>query len=121
MTELIELDREVPTLLTEGVRESLVYGLVEPILLVGTRYSSVNIPDDGFTEATALAMAVTAAGSSSGGESTHLWSGSISDVFLTAGVPGLGGISIAFVLCPGDEALDGIFPLRRALASQLDI
>jgi hypothetical protein len=103
----MELDRDVPALLTEGVRESLVYGLVEP--------------DDGFTEATALAMAVTAAGSSSGGESTHLWRGSMSDVFLTAGVPGLGGMSIAFVLCPGDEALDGIFPLRRALASQLDI
>lgn len=108
LTELIELDRDVPTLLTDGVRDSLVYGLEEP--------------DCGRTEATALAIAVTAAGSSSGGESTHLCRGSISDVFLTAGVPGLGGISIAGVSpCLGEEALDGIFPRRLALASQLDI
>jgi hypothetical protein len=93
----MELEREVPTLLTDGVRESLVYGLVEPALLDSFMFVSFDSPDDGFTEATALAIAVTAAGSSSGGESTHLCNGSISDVFLTAGVPGLGGISIAFV------------------------
>ena len=32
LTELIELDRDVPTLLTDGVRDNLVYGLVEPVL-----------------------------------------------------------------------------------------
>lgn len=122
LTELIELDLDVPTLLTDGVRDSLVYGLVEPILLALLTHASPNSPDCGRTEATALAIAVTAAGSSSGGESTHRCKGSISDVFLTAGVPGLGGISIAGVSpCLGEEALDGIFPRRLALANQLDI
>lgn len=40
-------------------------------------------------DAMARAMSVTVAGSSSGGESTHLSRGFI---FRTAGVPGLGGI-----------------------------
>lgn len=100
----------------------------DPELVAEPTYQDVlveagNLPV-GDDDATALAMAVTAAGSCSGGESTHRSRGMNGVLSCGAGVPDRRGMSRGCaegLVVRGEPRHSEIFPLRRALASQLRI